>query len=70
MSDASDLLATTILFVEIPTNPDMKVPELSHITGLVEDYKKKTRNDVVLVVDTTFSPHSQVLMEFQPFLTS
>jgi len=55
------LLPTTVLFVEIPTNPDMKVPDIDKLAKVLLEYKEKTQKDVLLLVDTTFAPNSQVL---------
>jgi len=60
-----DLMPTTILFVEIPTNPDMKVPDVSHVAPMLKSYKEKTGRKVVLMVDTTFAPGSKVMKLFE-----
>jgi len=65
MRESDDLMPNTVLFIEVPTNPDMKVPELGKITQLVHEYKEKTGKNVFLVVDTTFSPNSQVLKKIR-----
>eukprot|EP00039_Didymoeca_costata_P001606 m.53695 g.53695 ORF g.53695 m.53695 type:complete len:624 (+) comp10879_c0_seq1:69-1940(+) len=50
-----------VLFVEIPTNPDMKVPELKDLTSMLQDFKQKTGKEVLLLVDTTFAPGSKIM---------
>jgi len=37
-SDPSILMPTTVLFVEIPTNPDMKVPNILELAKLCTKY--------------------------------
>ena len=59
-----DLLPTTVLFVEVPTNPDQKVPNLADLTAAVRQYTAQTRRQVVLLVDTTFAPGSQIFHKF------
>ncbi|KAJ3062474.1 hypothetical protein HDU99_005203, partial [Rhizoclosmatium hyalinum] len=54
---------TTVLFVEIPTNPDMKVPDMAVLARHLETYAKTTKKQVLLLVDTTFAPASQVLQK-------
>jgi cystathionine beta-lyase/cystathionine gamma-synthase len=39
-SNSSRLLPTTLLFIEIPTNPDMKVPNLAELAKLAAEYKE------------------------------
>jgi cystathionine beta-lyase/cystathionine gamma-synthase len=34
------LMPTTVLFVEIPTNPDMKVPDILVLAKICSNYKK------------------------------
>jgi len=60
-----DLMPTTILFVEIPTNPDMKVPDVSHVAPMLKSYREKTGRQVILLVDTTFAPGSKVMQLFE-----
>eukprot|EP00164_Ancoracysta_twista_P004647 GFYU01006278.1.p1 GENE.GFYU01006278.1~~GFYU01006278.1.p1 ORF type:complete len:627 (+),score=239.37 GFYU01006278.1:150-2030(+) len=55
------LLPITVLFVEIPTNPDMKVPDVLETASLLKQYKKDTGKEVLLMVDTTFAPASRVM---------
>lgn len=57
----TELLGTTLVMVEIPTNPDMKVPNLTELVGAIGAYKAASGKDVVLLVDTTFAPGSKVL---------
>lgn len=60
-ADPSALMPRTVLFVEIPTNPDMKVPDIAVLASILDRYKTATSRDVLLLVDTTFAPHSRVL---------
>jgi len=57
-SNPAALMPTTVLFVEIPTNPDMKVPDILVLARLCRDYRKATSKEIVLFVDTTFAPSS------------
>ena len=67
------LCPTTLLFLEVPTNPDMKVPDVEVLAGMLRDYRAATGKEVVLLVDTTFAPASRVLEKISavdPTLTS
>ena len=59
--DAAALLPTTVLFVEIPTNPDMKVPNMDDVGKFVSAYKAATGKRVILCIDSTFAPSSKVM---------
>jgi len=52
-----------VLFVEVPTNPDMKVPEVSELVRLAVEFRNKTNTRILLLIDTTFAPASQVLKQ-------
>ncbi|EQC33198.1 hypothetical protein SDRG_09182 [Saprolegnia diclina VS20] len=52
---------TTVLFVEIPTNPDMKVPDMATLATHLTSYQTRTGKDVLLLVDTTFAPACEVM---------
>eukprot|EP00615_Pteridomonas_danica_P000789 CAMPEP_0114351734 /NCGR_PEP_ID=MMETSP0101-20121206/17424_1 /TAXON_ID=38822 ORGANISM="Pteridomonas danica, Strain PT" /NCGR_SAMPLE_ID=MMETSP0101 /ASSEMBLY_ACC=CAM_ASM_000211 /LENGTH=535 /DNA_ID=CAMNT_0001491795 /DNA_START=348 /DNA_END=1955 /DNA_ORIENTATION=- len=54
-------LPTTVLFVEIPTNPDMKVPDIEELAMILSNYGKKTGKSVLLLVDCTFAPGSEIM---------
>jgi cystathionine beta-lyase/cystathionine gamma-synthase len=72
-ADAASLLPTTVLFLECPTNPDMKVPDLTEMVRTLQEYKRATGKEVVLLVDTTFAPNSQTMAkvaEIDPELTA
>lgn len=60
-ADTSALMPTTVLFVEIPTNPDMKIPNISELAVLLESYEAATGKKVVLLVDATFAPGSRCM---------
>jgi cysteine synthase A len=56
-ADMNDIL---VLFVEVPTNPDMKVPDLGEVAKMLQAYQTKTGSKVLLLVDGTFAPGSEV----------
>lgn len=60
-SPPDHLLPTTVLFVEIPTNPDMKVPDITDMASMLTAYQSRVNKNVLLFVDTTFAPGSRVL---------
>lgn len=60
---AGPLLPTTVLFVEVPTNPDMKVPNVGDVAAMLRAYRERTGKRVLLLVDATFAPGSQVLRQ-------
>lgn len=60
-------LPLTVLFVEIPTNPDQKVPETQKLIDSLHQYKQQTHKDVLLIVDTTFAPASKILSQVKRF---
>jgi cystathionine beta-lyase/cystathionine gamma-synthase len=59
--NAAALMPTTVLFVEIPTNPDMKIPNIAELAVVLENYEKNTGKKVLLLVDATFAPGSRVM---------
>ena len=63
--DPKSLLPTTVLFVEIPTNPDMKVPDVAAVASSLKAYQNATQKNVLLLIDVTFAPNSQVLLKVQ-----
>jgi len=56
---------TTVLFVETPTNPDMKVVDPSKVVEMLQNYGKATGRETILLIDTTFGPASQVLKKIK-----
>jgi len=60
-ADPPSLKPTTLLFVEIPTNPDQKIPDLPKLVEAVQAYELATGKRVLLLIDTTFAPASGVL---------
>lgn len=64
-SNPSALMPTTVLFVEIPTNPDMKVPDILVLARLCTKYQKTTGKEIILFVDTTFAPSSKVMEKIE-----
>jgi cysteine synthase A len=59
--DGDNSLPTTVLFVEIPTNPDMKVPNIEELAMLLSQYGEKTGKSTMLLVDSTFAPGSEIM---------
>eukprot|EP00121_Abeoforma_whisleri_P004176 Awhi_evm1s3772 len=64
-ADPSSLMPITVLFVEIPTNPDMKVPDIAELSAMLANYEKTTNKEVVVLVDCTFAPGSKVLQQIE-----
>lgn len=64
-NNTSELQPRTVLFIEIPTNPDMKVPNIVELATILLNYKRATGKHVLLLVDTTFAPGSQVLTKVE-----
>merc|ERR1712000_274286 len=62
------LLPTTVLMVEMPTNPDMKVPDLPAVAQMLSDFQEKSGTKVLLLIDATFAPNSQVLAKLKELL--
>jgi cysteine synthase A len=54
-----------MLMVEVPTNPDMKVPDLTDVVRELRSYVQKTGKRVLLLLDVTFAPNAQVLGQCQ-----
>jgi cysteine synthase A len=59
----------TVLFVEVPTNPNMKVPDLDQLAEMIDNYVKagsdRSFDDFLLMVDATFAPGSKVMEKLQ-----
>lgn len=53
----------TVLFIETPSNPDMKVPDLTQVAEILRSYHASTKRQIILLVDTTFAPASGVLRQ-------
>lgn len=66
-ADPANLKPTTVLLSEIPTNPDMKVPDIKALAETIMAYKKKTGKGFVMITDTTFAPGSRVLEKFEKY---
>lgn len=56
-----ELLPTTVVFVEMPTNPDQKIPDLKMLTCILHKYQEDTGKQVLLLLDTTLAPSAEVL---------
>lgn len=65
LAERSDLLPTTVIFLEMPTNPDMKVADLHGLVDAIRKYKAAARREVLLLVDTTFAPGSKIMQKFR-----
>ena len=59
------LMRTTVLFVEIPTNPDMKVPDITDVAHMCMNYRTATGRNILILLDTTFAPGSQSLLKLR-----
>jgi len=69
-SNQANLYPTTVLFAEIPSNPDQKIPDIAKLAASLEAYRAKTGKEVLLFVDTTFAPASQVLGKLEAIDTT
>lgn len=64
-ADPSTLRKRVCVFIEIPTNPDMKVPDVTKLATVLEKFKLSMKakcsnfEDLFLMVDATFAPASQ-----------
>merc|ERR1719188_764423 len=67
VSDKDNLLPTTVIFLEIPTNPDMKVPNMSELAATCTAYQKASGRKVLLLIDATFAPGSRVMQKLRGF---
>eukprot|EP00931_Biecheleriopsis_adriatica_P101132 TRINITY_DN76342_c0_g1_i1.p1 TRINITY_DN76342_c0_g1~~TRINITY_DN76342_c0_g1_i1.p1 ORF type:complete len:636 (-),score=106.32 TRINITY_DN76342_c0_g1_i1:182-2089(-) len=65
LAGREDLLPLTVVFLEIPTNPDMKVPDLPFLVSLCEEHKRATGKQVMLLVDSTFAPGSKIMRQLR-----
>lgn len=54
-----------VVFIEIPTNPDMKVPDMEELARICSDHNEATGKNVVLVIDTTLAPGSGVMRKLE-----
>jgi len=65
VEDKSSMLPTTVVFLEIPTNPDMRVPDLSALAGICAAHREASGKKVLLLIDATFAPGSRVLEKLE-----
>ena len=66
--DAETVSRKTVLFVEVPTNPDMKVPDLDLLAEMITAYcsgRGVGLDNFLLLVDATFAPASKVMAQLQ-----
>lgn len=68
IAQKANLFPTTVLFIEIPTNPDMKVPVIEQLAIALMDYERVSGKNVLLLVDTTFAPGSKVIGKLKRLL--
>jgi cysteine synthase A len=77
--DEKSLRKRVCVFIEIPTNPDMKVPDVNKLAQVLEKFKESMKakcsqfEDLFLMVDATFAPASQCMRqvkEVAPELTT
>ncbi len=65
----------TVLFLEVPTNPDMRVPDVAAIAEKLRDFRtargRKSDSEiapdeeVLLLLDVTFAPNSNILQKVE-----
>jgi len=55
----------TVVQIEYPTNPDMKDTDLNRIEAILLRYQRQTQSQVLLLLDTTFSPPSRAAQGFE-----
>eukprot|EP00750_Incisomonas_marina_P025501 INCI5517.1.p1 GENE.INCI5517.1~~INCI5517.1.p1 ORF type:complete len:711 (-),score=149.77 INCI5517.1:58-2100(-) len=55
----------TLVQIEYPTNPDMKDCDLAAVEEELQQYQAATGSQVLLLLDTTFSPPSKPLQQFR-----
>ena len=53
--------AVQVLFVEVPSNPDQKIPDLARIARALAAHEQASGKRVLVLIDTTFAPSAQVL---------
>jgi len=53
------------VFLEIPTNPDMKVPDIPELAALCSEHQRASGRQMLLLVDATFAPGSRVLRKIR-----
>ena len=60
----------TVLFIECPTNPNMKVPDMDALADMIESYVNaagagRCMDDFLLMIDATFAPGSKVMEKLE-----
>ncbi len=59
----------TVLFIECPTNPNMKVPDMDALADMIEAYVNagadRSMDDFLLMIDATFAPGSKVMEKLE-----
>lgn len=61
----TDLFPTTVIFLEVPTNPDMKIPDLPDLVAACVAYKEASGKEIMLLLDTTFAPGSKLMQKIR-----
>jgi len=69
-SNAEKLKPTLVLFIETPTNPDMKVPDLKQIADMATEFHAKTGRVAFILVDATFAPDSAIIAKLRDYAPS
>jgi len=70
-ADPTSLKKRVMVFIEIPTNPDMKVPDVKQIAELLVTFretmkaKAKQFEDIIFMVDATFAPASESMKKIK-----
>jgi len=64
-ADSAALAPTTVLFMEAPSNPDMKVPEWPGLVASLAGYRAATGKKVVMLIDTTLAPDCKMMEHLQ-----
>jgi cysteine synthase A len=67
VADKDNALPLTVIFIEVPTNPDMKVPDIQVLANMAKDYQKASGKEVMLLLDTTFAPGSSLMGKVRRF---
>jgi cystathionine beta-lyase/cystathionine gamma-synthase len=57
----SGLRPITMIMIEIPTNPEMKIPTMETLIKKIREFKKVTNKKILLIIDTTLAPTSAIL---------
>jgi cystathionine beta-lyase/cystathionine gamma-synthase len=67
--DPATLLPLIVLFVEIPSNPDQKIPPVHELAEMIKSFEERTKKPLLLLLDTTFAPGSRVMQQLSDVTT-